>query len=242
MDALVEKERKLFIKENKIKQDLFLSRREDYYIGIEKAFDDAFNQYARRTKHSYATDKKTLMEPVLEKLYQYFTTDSADFDNCFKECIKLSMEILDNQRYGIAQKFVNMSFKYLYCYDDIATYESKFERCHLPLDKYTIMWVRSLKIKEINSALSNINNAWTNISKELYEEIQKQVSAKLSNNINYKISYNPNAKNEGLYLLPQNRLETEFIVWHQEKLNELHKMFSKASAEDWDRLGITKIS
>ena len=242
MDNLVKIERDLFIQSAKIDSlKLSLSREEDYYIGLRDAFDDAFNQYARREKKHYAADKDDFMEPVVKQLYKYFTTDSTDFDKCFKKCIELSKNILNNNRHGIAQKFVNMSFKYLYCYGDVSKYEHKFTECHLPLDKYTIKWVKSLKVKEINSELKNIDDAWSNLDEKLYENIQKTVIDKLNSGVDYRISYNPNANNNGIYKLPKNRLETEFIVWHQEKLNELHKVLSNTTLEDFERLGISKI-
>ena len=64
---------------------------------------------------------------------------------------------------------------------------------------------------------------------------------KLNSGIDYRISYNPNANNNGIYRLPKNRLETEFIVWHQEKLNELHKILSNTTSEDFERLGVSRI-
>ena len=46
--TLLQKERDEFIKGMKSKGKLSLKNKNDYYFGMEKAFDDAFNQYARR--------------------------------------------------------------------------------------------------------------------------------------------------------------------------------------------------
>jgi hypothetical protein len=161
------KERQEFINEMKLRCDLSLKTKEDYYFGMEKAFDDAFNQYARRNKKNYANDRQKLMSPIVDRMFLYFNSPNDNFENCFAECIELAKKILENNLYGIAQKFTNMSFKYLYCYSDADSFENKFENCHIPLDKYTIKWIKSLKNKNINKKLNNINNAWANIDKEL---------------------------------------------------------------------------
>ncbi len=236
-------ERDLFINGTQKKaKSLSLKNLQDYYFGMEKAFDDAFNQYARREKKHYAQDKQNLIKAVAEKMHEYFTTDNSSFAEYFDECIRLSKTILDNNSFGISQKFVNMSFKHLYCYNDALTdFRSKFDECHLPLDKYTIKWVRSLKNKEINQKLDSIKNAWANLDELLYNSIQTLVSNSLKNNIKYKISYNPNASNNGVCILPKNKLEAEFIIWHQEKINELHNILSNTTPNDLERVGITWI-
>lgn len=79
---------------------------------------------------------------------------------------------MNNQRFGLAQKFVNMSLKYMMCFSDSKEISNKFKDCHLPLDKYTIKWVRSFRNKEINKKLDTIKNAWANIDEDLYNTIQ----------------------------------------------------------------------
>ena len=142
---------------------------------------------------------------------------------------------------GTAQKFVNMSFKYLYCYSDVKDYIHKFADCHLPLDKYTVKWIRSLKNKEINRRLTQKNNAWANIDEALYNDIQNFVSESLAAGIEYTVSYDPRRADGGKCRLPQNRLETEFIVWHQEKINELRGIMKKITDDEMERLGLTWI-
>ena len=230
------KERQEFINGMKLRCDLSLKNKEDYYFGMEKAFDDAFNQYARRNKQKYANDKQKLMSPIVDRMFSYFNSPNDNFENCFAECIELAKKILENNLYGIAQKFTNMSFKYLYCYSDADSFENKFEQCHIPLDKYTINWIKSLKNKNINKKLNNINNAWANIDKELYYEIQELVTKTLNEDHNYVISFNQKS-NEKSCVLPKNKLFAEFIIWHQEQLNELY-VIVKRSEKDFERLGL----
>ena len=237
--TMFEIERKEFIKElklTKLNKDLSLRNKGDYYMGLEKAFDDAFNQYARRTKQKYKENKRDLIEPVASELYQYFNSNDKTFDACYENCIDASKKILDNNLYGIAQKFTNMSFKYLCCYKDADDFRDKFAECHMPLDKYTIKWIKSLKNKKINESLSEINDSWTNMSEELYNRIQELADETLKENNDYIISYNKNSTKQTCKL-PQNKLYAEFIIWHQEKINEMHHQIEK-SEKDFERLGI----
>lgn len=238
MDLLY-KERERFIKETKCGSNLSLKNKNDYYWGIEKAFDDAFNQYARRTKKKYATEKSDLMKPIIERLFDYFNSEQDTFNKCFDDCIEFSKKILQNESFGIAQKFVNMSFKYLYCYADANTteFEHKFEECHMPLDKYSIKWIRTLNNKNVNQRLSAVNNAWSEIKDEsLYKDIQELISTTLNNNYSYGIGYRKGEKAQTC-ILPANKLYAEFIIWHQEKINELHRIIER-NEHDFDRLGI----
>lgn len=238
MDLLLE-EITAFKKDMRIPENLSYKCKNDYYFGMRKAFDDAFNQYSRRMKITYAGDKDYHITPVLECIFNYINSNNNDFNACFSNCIDKAKNILENNKYGLAQKFVNMSFKYVMCFSDSNEISDKLKDCHLPLDKYTIIWIRSFKNKEINNQLNQINNAWANIDEGLYNTIQEFAKQKLSRDLSYTISY---AKSSELptYTLPKERLSAEFIIWHQEKINELHNKLEK-SKRDFDRLGIKRI-
>ena len=163
---------------------LSYKRSEDYYYGMRKAFNDAFNQYARRSKLSYASNKDELIKPILECIFNYLNSNDKYFNQYFSDCIQKSMQIMNTQRFGLAQKFVNMSFKYMMCFSDSKEISNKFKDCHLPLYKYTIKWVRSFRNKEINTKLDTIKNAWANIDEDLYNTIQILLKS------NYQIIYN----------------------------------------------------
>lgn len=236
-EKLFEYEKEIFAKS--IKKELSLNTERNYYVALDKAFDDAFNQYARRTRNKYASIKESLMEDVVKRLFRYFQDDKDNFEDCFEDCINKSLEILDNGKYGIAQKFVNMSFKYLYCFNDVEKYENKFRECNMPLDKYTIKWIKSLKDKEINKRLGEINDSWSRIERDLYKDIQMLISNRLKENLEYQISYK-STETDNKCVLPNNPLDAEFIIWHQEKINELHRILEK-SKDDFERLGIVQI-
>lgn len=211
-------------KEMKKQKGYSLKKREDYEIILGKAFDDAFNQYARRNNKLYANNKQELMKPVIELLFRYFNEECVKFNDCYNSSIEEAMKILDNYSYGIAQKFVNMSFKYLYCFDDADEFIGGFEECHMPLDKYTLNWVKTLGNKDINEAMKKINFAWTNIDKDLYNKIQEFIENTLKNDYKYKV-ISTNFKMD--ITLPKNKLQAEFIIWNQEKINEITMKIKK---------------
>ncbi len=238
---MFEKERQRFMEDMKIPEGLSYKSKDDYKI-ISKAFDDAFKQYARRNKQTYVNTKEKDIAPVIETLHSYFNSPNITFDKCYENCIKQAKQILGNNKYGIAQKFVNMSFKHLMCFSNYEDMKEKFQACYLPLDKYTITWVRRFKNKKINTGLNAINNAWTNIDEPLYKEIQEFVANQLKQEqgLSYKVSYAPNALDGGMCELPRIRLCAEFIIWHQEKINETHKILER-NKKDFERLGIRSL-
>ena len=58
----------------------------------------------------------------------------------YKDQIGQKQEYAEVQ-YGKAQKIINMTFKYLYCFDCADKYLEKFVPCHMTIDAYTIDWV-----------------------------------------------------------------------------------------------------
>lgn len=233
---LLDEERANFI--NGLKFDinkLSLFVKDDYYDGMRCAFRDAFSQYAHREGIKYADNVNELMKPVVDRLFRYFNDDNDSFSACFQECIGLTKNIFNNNRYGLAQKFINMSYKYLMCYGDSYKCEQKFKDCHMPLDKYTILWIKKLD-KGINYRLNKIHNSWVNIDENLYKDIQNMITSKLNSNYEYIITYNKQVS-LNTCILPKNKLYAEFIIWHQEQINEIYKMIEKAEP-DFDRLGI----
>jgi hypothetical protein len=70
----------------------------------------------------------------------------------------------------------------------------------------------------------------------LYNDIQTSIGETLRKNYKYIISYDKSS-NCNTCILPENKLFAEFIIWHQEQLNELY-MVIKRSEKDFERLGI----
>ena len=116
--------------------------------------------------------------------------------------------------YGKAQKIVNMTFKYLYCYDDAKKYSNKFNFCHMALDSYILDWVYEIFSKgceqgsKITKYGKNSLPYWSNLEYEKtgnipqYKEIQVLIRNKIKNDAEYKD------------LTP---FLAEFKIWHKQK-------------------------
>ena len=137
-------------------------------------------------------------------------------------------------KFGFAQKFVSMSFKYMYCFDN--SKRGNFKFCKLPLDKYTISWYRQKGDKELIKQFKDKKFAWSEISEDLYNEIQDNIDSILSRKCKYQIKCSDKT---AVIVLPENKIEVEFIVWAQEKLNEVYREIIKYK-DYYDRLGINK--
>lgn len=68
--------------------------------------------------------------------------------------------------YGLAQKLINMTFKYLYIYEDYTTLNADFTKCDCPLDSIIIGKL------QLDNELR-----WTNISQEEYIIIQEKIDS-----------------------------------------------------------------
>lgn len=79
----------------------------------------------------------------------------------------------ENVHYGLAQKIVNMTFKYLYLFDDASEdpdYEKNiFEKCHMPLDSYVLNYLK--KTEKLNIT----NTPWSKLNEKEYLGIQKKI-------------------------------------------------------------------
>lgn len=159
--------------------------------------------------------KETCIKSIVELFEKYFTTspapeDSKGFEKRHKDLCHDFKNILYNKygvecKYGRAQKIINMTFKYLYCYKDADEIDEKyFKFCHMPLDMYTLSWY--YKISDIRII------GWSYINENLYYAIQEQIRSYVNHNSKYTV------------------LQAEFIIWFNEKNNYFE--LKNATAED----------
>jgi len=217
-----------------------LKNRNDYLFALEKAFNDAFNQYARRKGITYKNGVDKVVDPIIGPLFDYFNNakpGKSAFDKVFDSMVSLSTGFLKSGLIGLAYKFSTMAFKYLFCYEDASQFMKHFEICYMPLDRYTLNWVKKLGDKGINKGLACIDSAFSKIDKKLFSDIQNLIIDKLKKSFVYDVSFATGASG---FLLPEEPLKSEFIIWHQEKLIELHKTLIR-NEDDFERLGIKKI-
>ena len=215
---------------------------------LKKALSDALNQGARRNKVEYKTKLNAILSSVKNDLFAIATgriliSDANDYKQHFlriKDAFFTALRSNDLgmlATFGFAQKFISMSFKYLYCFDDCVRKNLRF--CYLPLDQYTIDWYKKYGSKSLINRFKSIKFAWSNIDETLYFEIQSDIDSKLKSCLDYEI----NCKDPKQRIqLPQSKIEVEFIVWKQEQLNESYKELSKLEEDYYfERVGIKVI-
>lgn len=213
---------------------------------LNKALDAALKDGARRKKNEYKSKK----ENIISKFTDYFIkvangkhkiSNEEDFEKLFDSLVNKFSTELKNQKLdsfsniGFAQKFINVAFKCLYCFDNCKKDNLKF--CHLPLDKYTINWYKKIGKEDYVNSLKQKNFSWSNIDDKLYKDIQNDIHLKLKGCLDYEI----NCKDPKQRIqLPQSKIEVDLIVWKQEQLNEFCKKLSKFK-DYFERLGIKAI-
>jgi len=211
---------------------------------LRKALNDALAQAARRKKIEYSDNVDAFLR---EYFLNYFTKlkENQRYDNqeeykdaFIKNIIKIfndhKNELGNFSEDGYAYKFATMAFKYLYCFDGVCKENFKF--CYLPLDKYTIIWFKTHcnKSSTWKTWLNDDNNAWSNITEKVFFGIQDEVKEILEKELNYIINH---STGETVDLNGKNKLDVEFVVWTQEKINEIRRSILN-NKEYIDRIGI----
>lgn len=223
----------------------------DYYDenGGKKAINAAFKDFTSRTLRKIDPDvnvsvdeesRKEALKHLSAKFEEYFKApekNKEDFNAWHEQCCKEFQteynKLLEGKyhkiKYGKAQKIVNMTFKYLFCYADADSYRGHFQYCHMPLDSFTLTWYRreAKKYMKQNGELwyqdnkNRVDNlTWSDMEWDEYIKIQEDISKIL---VNYKIKIG----NQEISL-PKNSLEAEFYIWQNERndrsLKDLFKL------------------
>lgn len=179
------------------------SNQDDVLWAIQRAYQDM----QPRTIKGHTSDiKEECCRDFLDKF-----NDIIEKGLCFEEIHKklcdaflnllngrLRNKGLVEQKYGKAQKVVNMTFKYLYCFaenDDIIQY---LQQAQMPLDSLTLKWYESF---------SGEHFVWSNLNEADYRHIVGRIKTKLNNK---------DAKYDDV-LLPNQPLMADFIIWAEEK-------------------------
>ena len=160
---------------------------------LSKAWPDAIIYVRKKNSPSDSTILANA-EGIKQRLFDAISTSAwgNDFDAWHDNmCFNTDF----GMRYGVWQKFINMSFKYIYCiHDKLENYiQLDFKNCHIPLDNNTLLWCR-------NKGITNIT-AWNNVPRDEYKAIR--------DNIRHEIASNSNV---------DNALQLEFLVWRIKKV------------------------
>ena len=147
--------------------------------------------HACRTFTKIDTSNREAFNKLAAEIKNFFqeTNEESDFDACHEEWCNsfiVNLKKFNNYdaRYGHAQKVVNMAFKYLLCCDGAYNKQEvkeKFANCHMPLDKYTLLWFFSVE--------GDYYENWSHLNDEKYKEIQKAIRGKLETDILEKELY-----------------------------------------------------
>jgi hypothetical protein len=131
---------------------------------IKYAFDNAYGD-AKRTLtgiRDFQKEKETAKGRIVEKMLDYFNGpapsgqeafDVLHEEMCMLWCIQFTESRKDLGTYGKAQKIINMSFKYLFCCEDAKEHYAHFQYCHMPLDSFTLEWIKRFVKDEKKNAL-----------------------------------------------------------------------------------------
>lgn len=124
----------------------------------------------------------TFDDPKHEELCKSFIKDFQDAINNINQEIKScfsSTETIDPNQitYGKSQKIVNMSFKYLYLFEDAHLYPNIFDGCHMAIDENILKWFR----KNDKDKKSIFNVTWSNMTKTQYNGIKNEIKSYCTN-------------------------------------------------------------
>lgn len=145
------------------KDDILLAVKKAYIDMSPRTFKSNGNNDDKDSISS--GDKNKLLGGLTEKIQAYMESglSNQSFDDWHKELCEWFLKgetneetneetkglegllsdagkISDQATFGKAQKIVNMTFKYMYCFDDAESHADKFEPCHMPLDSYILDW------------------------------------------------------------------------------------------------------
>lgn len=228
-----------FIKSSQLEKDMpdKVNLKEAVDWAVEKAYGDAKRTMTGIGKFEDA--KENALKGMKEKFVEYFSGAVIEEKKAFNEKHKDLCEIWTDEigddnlaTYGKAQKIVNMTFKYMYCWcywhcSEKEKWEEnkdkkKFQYCHMTLDSYTLNWIYDRTDKEERKNISFTKSVkWSRLDSDFYVEIEKLANEAI------KIE----KKFEGM---PP--IEAEFLIWDyemiREKTNEWVKVMGKYVEEN----------
>ena len=135
---------------------------------IRRAYKDmlsAGRYYINKSHNEYICEKFKIL---LESKKFIFSRDLID-EVCglFGEQEKIKYNEKFVTRFGLSQKFVNMTYKYLYVFNDYTQLNIDFSNCDCPLDSVIL---KKLDYKE---------KVWSKLNQEDYIKVQNIISKKL---------------------------------------------------------------
>lgn len=169
-------------------RDMRITSKEDMeYVITKRAYHDMQIRTVKKNRDDAIFDEKekaNVLEWLVNEFYGFFNGDICQSNEKFydwhlKTCSKFLKDfnekvLKDNYNpihYGKAQKIVNMSFKYLRCFNDAMEHLELFNYCHMPIDSFIINWYNTENIGKGEM----ISCAWSNLNKNCYYSIQDNI-------------------------------------------------------------------
>lgn len=152
------------------------------YVLTKKAWRDATIRERFQKTSNIMVHKHEIIKILKNEITNNIDGICYDFDNWHKSICRIDDY---DMRYGVWQKFINMTFKYLYCMKDLfPEFRSVWSKCHCPIDSIIAKRLNE-QLKQIGASESDLELSyqiahsgktnWNSINEENYEKFQKQV-------------------------------------------------------------------
>lgn len=159
-------------------EEEILKNNKVYKIVVVQAYLDM----CRTMKNVSPKKKDDMLEAVADELTGYFAKrekEKTGFDEWHNKTVKTVQDAYGELTIGQAQKIINMSFKYLYCFRFFR--ESKkdyFTHCHMPLDGITLNWYEKKTGEKVSEPWSKLDDKYDGIIEGIREAIEKESKSK----------------------------------------------------------------
>lgn len=205
----------------------------DIMLAIKKAYIDMSPRTFRNsdseenTRSLNSEKKEKLFWELAYKIADYINNGADDFDvwhhnicdffiKCFSDILNEAGKNPNDATYGKAQKIINMTFKYLYCFDDASIYAERFEPCHMTLDSYILNWVNEWFIEQYNSGKTRDKKLSRNGKNHLPKWSHLAYKAECGNVPQY-IEIQTAIKDRLSKEFGKPPIELEFEIWYNER-------------------------
>lgn len=220
-----------------------IDNKDDYKHVVKRP---AYKDFTPRTlKGCKKDDICPALNTLVDNLYEFMRrkdiNSQEDFDIWHKETCEKFVEEFNSKcnggkiKFGKAQKIVNMSFKYLFCFDDSQKeeYADKFQYCHMPLDSNTLDWFSEKVLPKYNECKDKDNiikagkiqeTSWSNLEYGAKDEeysyawIQNEIRNYLNSEDNQYVDENGNNLSPFI---------AEFYIWPEQQLKSACNSFLK---------------
>jgi hypothetical protein len=222
----------LFINTNNGNRIKKIGYYEENEIIAEIVKGPAYTDFTPRTIKGIKKDTIIgVLDDLAMEIRDYFENVSCknqkEFDDWHNKTCRLFLKGFKDKsgreiHYGKAQKIINMSFKYIYCYMKNVDQE-KFCFCHMPIDSYILEWFCDAVLEQETDRVSKthiMNTSWSNLecgdekTEYSYLWMQKKIRE-------YLVGENSLYVDEGGKKLTP--FLAEFYIWPEQKIKKLCK-------------------